>query len=132
MRVVLDSNIFVSAFAFPGGKGEEAIAKIARGDAELVISKPIIHETLDVLVRKFDHTPEELAHVAVLLSDLGKVVTPRAKLKVLDDEPDNRILECAITGHADVIVTGDQAMLDLGSYQGIRIITLREFLKSSG
>jgi predicted nucleic acid-binding protein len=49
----------------------------------------------------------------------------------VNDEPDNGILECAVAGGADVIVTGDWAMLDLGSYEGIRMLTLREFLKSS-
>lgn len=128
MRAVFDTNIFVSAIVFPGGRAEAAVIKAAQGDVDLVISKPIIRETLDVLARKFDRTPEELARVAVFLSELGEVVAPRAKLKVLGDEPDNRILECAVAGRADVIITGDQAMLDLGSYQGIRIMTLREFL----
>jgi len=130
VRAVFDTNIFVSAFVFPGGRAEEAVMKASQGDVELVISKPVIRETLDVLARKFDRTPEELARVAVFLSELGEVVAPRTKLTVLDDEPDNRILECAVAGSVDVIVTGDQAMLDLGSYEGIRIMTLREFLKS--
>lgn len=131
MRAVFDTNIFVSAIAFPGGRAEEAVIKVAQGDVELVVSKPIIRETLDVLARKFDRSAEELARVAIFLSELGELVTPRTKLKVLDDEPDNRILECAVAGGADVIVTGDRAMLDLGSYEGIRTMTLREFLKSS-
>ncbi len=131
MRAVFDTNIFVSAIAFPGGRAEEAVIKAAQGDVELVVSKPIIRGTLDVLARKFDRSAEELARVAVFLSDLGEVVAPRAKLKVFDDEPDNRILECAVAGGVDVIVTGDRAMLDLGSYEGIRMMTLREFLKSS-
>ena len=45
-----------------------------------------------------------------------------------DDEPDNRILECAATADADVIVTGDRAMLNLKKYQEIRILSLRQFL----
>ena len=94
----------------------------------LVISRPIIHEVLDVLARKFDRNPEELARVAVYLSQLAEVVAPRSRLKVLRDEPDNRILECAVTGKADAIVTGDQAMLQLGEYRGIRILSLRDFL----
>jgi predicted nucleic acid-binding protein len=47
---------------------------------------------------------------------------------VLRDEPDNRILECAVTAKARVIVTGDQAMLALGEYRGIRILSLKDFL----
>ena len=46
----------------------------------------------------------------------------------MKDEPDNRILECAVAGRADVIVTGDRALLALGEYRGARIISLREYL----
>ena len=48
------------------------------------------------------------------------------------DEPDNRILECAVAGKADVVVTGDQAMLRLGSYRRIRILSLKDFLAGAG
>jgi putative PIN family toxin of toxin-antitoxin system len=101
------------------------------GEVRLVISKPIIHELLDVLARKFGRDAEELARVAVFLAELTEVVQPRRKIKMLSDDTDNRILECAIAGRADVIVSGDRAMLELGEYQGVRIITLREFLGTS-
>src|SRR3989338_2793479 len=65
---------------------------------------------------------------AVYLADLAEVVTPRRRLKVLKDDPDNRILECAVTGKVNVIVTGDQAMLQLGIYRGIRILSSKDFL----
>ena len=128
MRAVFDTNIFISALAIPGGRAETALVKVAEGKAQLVISQAIIHEVLDVLARKFDRNPEELARVAVYLSELAEVVTPRRRLKVLRDEPDNRILECAVTAKAEVIVTGDQAMLALGEYRGIRILSLKDFL----
>lgn len=94
----------------------------------LCISKQIIHEVLGVLAQKFSKGPEELARTAVFLSELTELVVPRKKLAVLDDERDNRILECAVTGHADIIVTGDRAMLDLKKYQEIRILSLSQFL----
>lgn len=130
MKAVFDTNIFISAFAIPRSRAGAAILKVAEGDVQLVISRDIIHETLEVLARKFDRNPEELARVAVYLSELAEVVTPRRRLKVLGDEPDNRILECAVTGKAEVIVTGDQAMLRLGAYRGIRILSLKDFLES--
>lgn len=98
---------------------------------QLIISRAIIHEVLGVLARKFDRNPEELARIAIFLSELGEMVTPRNRLKVLRDEPENRILECAAAGKADVIVTGDQAMLQLGEYRGIRVLSLKDFLKAS-
>ena len=86
------------------------------------------HEVLGVLAQKFSKGPEELSRTAIFLSELAELVVPRKKLAVLDDEPDNRILECAVTGHADIIVTGDRTMLDLKKYQEIRILSLRQFL----
>jgi putative PIN family toxin of toxin-antitoxin system len=132
VKAVLDTNIFISALALPGGQAEKAVLAAVEGRFDLAISKPIIHEVLGVLARKFARDPEELARVAVFLSELGEVVQPRKTLHVLRDEPDNRILECALTAHAKVIVTGDRAMLDLGEYKGVRIVTLREFLESVG
>ncbi|MCL4477452.1 MAG: hypothetical protein M1508_14720 [Nitrospirae bacterium] len=49
-------------------------------------------------------------------------------VKILGDEPDNRILECAVCGNAGIIVTGDKEMLNLGKYEKVRIITLKEYL----
>ncbi len=128
MKAVFDSNIYVSALAIPGGRAEAAVHRVADGQVELVISTPIIHEVLDVLARKVGRDPEELARAAVFLSDLAELVRPRRKVDVLSDEPDNRVLECAVTGRADVIVTGDRAMLRLGEYKGIQIVSLTAFL----
>jgi putative PIN family toxin of toxin-antitoxin system len=128
VRAVFDTNIFISALAIPDGRAGMALLKVAEGGVQLAISQAIIHEVLDVLARKFDRNPEELSRAAVYLSELAEVVTPRRRLKVLRDEPDNRILECAATAKAEVIVTGDQAMLALGEYRGIRILSLKDFL----
>ncbi len=128
MRAVFDTNIYVSAFAIPGGRAEAALVKAVKGEVRLVISKLIIHELLDVLTRKFGRDAEELARVAVFLAELAEVVQPRRKIEVLSDDTDNRILECAMAGRADGIVTGDRAMLELGECQGVRIMTLKEFL----
>lgn len=128
MRVVFDSNIFVSALTLPGGQADRALRRVIDGRDHLIVSKAIIHETLGVLARKFSRDREELARVAVFLADLGSVVSPRRRVGVLDDEADNRILECAVIGDADLIVTGDNAMLRLGEYRGVRILALRDYL----
>ena len=128
MKVVFDTNILVSALAFPGGRGEAVLRRVIEEHDQLVISKPILDELLGILARKFSRDAEELAHVAVFLSGLALSVRPRRKLQVVKDEPDNRILECAIAGHAEAIVTGDRALLALREYRGVRIISLREYL----
>lgn len=130
MRVVFDTNIFVSAFVFPGSRADAAVRRVLDGEDELLISRAIIDELLTVLARKFARDAEELGRVAVFLTDLGAVVRPRGRVTILSDEADNRILECARSGQADVIVTGDRAMLALGRYQDIEIKSLRDYLDS--
>ena len=128
MIVVFDTNIFVSALMFPGAKAQRAVLKILAGVDSLVISKDLLDELLTVLARKFSRDREELSRVALWLADVAQIVTTGRTLKVLVDEPDNRVLECAVAGGADVIVTGDKALLALKSFQGIRIISLQAYL----
>jgi putative PIN family toxin of toxin-antitoxin system len=128
LKAVFDTNIFVSALAIPGGQAERAVDLVIDARVSLIVSKDIIYEVLGVLAQKFSKGAEELSRTAVFLSELGEVIMPRETIAVLGDEPDNRILECAVTGRADVIVTGDRAMLNLKKYTGIRILSLRQFL----
>ncbi len=128
MRVVFDTNIFVSALVLPGSRAEEAVTRVLEGRDHLIISKPILDELLGVLARKFSRDREELARVAVWLAEVAEWVRPTQHLSVAADEADNRILECAVTGQANAIVTGDQGLLRLGSFEGIQILTLRHYL----
>ena len=130
MRVVFDTNIFISALVIPGSLAERAILKIIEGGDILVISKDIINEVLSVLSSKFSRDKEGLSHVAVILSELGELVKPTHKVSIFKENADNRILECAIQGKADVLVTGDKEMLQLREYKGVRIISLEEYIGS--
>jgi len=132
VRVVFDSNIYISALILPGGQAAKALFRILDGVDKLLISKPILDEVLSTLARKFSHDGEELSRVAVTLTELAEVVKPDRVIQVLADNPDNRILECADKGDADYIFTGDKAMLDLKQYKGSRIISLREYLSGKG
>ena len=130
MRVVFDTNILISALVFPGGRGEAALCRITEERDQLVLSKPILDELLGILARKFSRDAEELAHVAVFISDIATLVRPRRRLAIVKDEPDNRVLECALTGNAEVIVTGDHELLALRHFRGVRLLSLRDYLES--
>jgi putative PIN family toxin of toxin-antitoxin system len=129
VRVVFDTNIFISAFVIPGSLAEKAILKIIEEKDSLWISKDIIDEVLSVLSSKFGRDREGLSHVAVTLSELAELVKPARRIKLFRDEPDNRVLECAIYGKADLLVTGDKEILQLGEYRGVKIISLKEYLE---
>ncbi len=128
MRVVFDTNIYVAAFVFPSGQAAMAFDRILEGEDTLILSQEILAELLTTLAKKFSRDAEALSQVAVVLTELAEVVTPRRRLGVLPDEADNRILECAEAGTADCIVTGDKAMLKLDAYEHVRIISLRQYL----
>jgi putative PIN family toxin of toxin-antitoxin system len=128
VRVVFDTDIFVSALVFPGGRAEEALSRVIGARDCLILSKPILDELLSVLARKFSRDPEELARVAVWLGEVAEWVRPARRLCVAAEEADNRVLECALAGGADVVVTGDKGLLELGSIEGVHIVTLNEYL----
>ncbi len=163
MKVVFDTNIFISAFVIPGGQAEKAILRIIEGRDIVLLSKRILDELLTVLSTKFSRDKEEISRVAVILSEMAEWVEPTERIRVLDDDPGrqvprehrllrrcqeaqygkvtfpgsprftggrlhNRILECASSGNADVIVTGDKELLRLAKYGNTRIISLKEYL----
>lgn len=125
---MFDTNVLVSALALPGGRGDEALRRVVDGEDSLALSKAVLDELLSVLARKFDHDREALARVAVFLSEAAEFVEPTERLAVLADEPDNRILECALAAGAQLVVTGDRAMLAQGDYRGILIVSLSSYL----
>jgi putative PIN family toxin of toxin-antitoxin system len=127
--VVFDTNIFISAFVIPGSLAEKAILKIIEKEDSLLVSVHTIDEVLSVLSSKFGRDREGLSHVAVTLSELAELVKSARRIKLLKDEPDNRILECAIYGKADFLVTGDKEILRLQEYKGVKIISLKEYLE---
>jgi putative PIN family toxin of toxin-antitoxin system len=128
-RVVFDTNILVSALVFPGGRADAALRRIIEQTDHLLLSRPIVDELLDVLSRKFARDAEELAHVAVFVTELAQMVAPKRRLRIVKDEPDNRIIECAVAGRAEAIVTGDKALLALHHYKKIKMLTLRDYLE---
>jgi len=129
MKVVFDTNIFISAFIISGSQAEKAVSRIIEGRDVLLLSKGILDEVLTVLSTKFSRDKEEISRVAVILSEMAEWVEPSEKIKVLHDDPDNRILECAVDGNSDTIVTGDKELLKLREYKKTRIISLKEYLE---
>jgi uncharacterized protein len=83
VRVVLDSNVLISALTLPGGHGDRAVSSILSGHITLVLSKPILDEALRILGSKFSRGAEELARVVVFLGDLAEWVEPRLTLSLL-------------------------------------------------
>lgn len=129
--MVFDTNVLVSAYAF-GGKPAELIRAVIRGEMALITSAEILAELARVLADKLDFDDEHIRAVVLQVARIGTVVQPERRLSVVDDEADNRILECAVEGSADAIASGDRHLLAIGSYERIRILTPAQLLRTMG
>ena len=117
LKVVLDTNVIVSGLNFVGGKPSETLDLVVYGDITNCVSSHIITETRKILVRKFKWE-EPAAEVAGLwLTTFSELINPDFRLAVItQDDPDNRILECALKAGAEYIITGDHHLLNLQIY----------------
>ncbi len=128
MRLVLDTNVLISALFWPGQPHRIWTAARA-GTVTAITSEVLLRELRDVLTRQtgsFKLTSKEFANVHRQVRIHCRFMRPTISLTILADEPDNRVLECAFTGNADLIVSGDQALRRLGEYEGIRIVSPAE------
>jgi putative PIN family toxin of toxin-antitoxin system len=113
------------------GKPYQILRMALDGAINLTVSQQILDEMADVLARKFDATPEEIAEATLIARAAARVVAPAVQLDVITEDPaDNRILECAMAAGSDYIVTGDKDLLRLGTYDSIKILKVSDFLKA--
>jgi len=129
LRVVLDTNILISAFIFPGGP-PEAVYRLALEDrVELVTSRPLLVELGRVLTEKFGWDSSRADEVVAQVARLGQVVRPTETVSEIAADPsDDRVLEAAAEGGAEVIVSGDRHLLRLGAWRAVHIEPAAKFL----
>jgi putative PIN family toxin of toxin-antitoxin system len=128
-RVVLDSNVLISAILFGGSPGR-VLDLVITGAVRCGISPPILDEVREVLQRsKFGFTAEQALVIVEELHGLCQLVEPTLRVRaVLSDPDDDMVLECAQAAKADTIVSGDRDLLNLVCYQGIRILSPAAYL----
>lgn len=129
MRAVFDTNVLISAYVFPGGKPEALYRLVLGGEVELVTTTPLLAEFGRVLQTKFGWEAGRSEEAVRQVARLGNLVEPMETLAAISEDPaDDRILEAATAGAVNHIVSGDRHLLRLGSFRGIRIVTVAEFL----
>lgn len=133
LRVVLDTNVYVSMFHYPQSPLGEIWRHAQCGTYELVISPAIVHELGHTLRHYFSWADEAVRNRTKALSRIAEIVTPKSVPHVIKDDPDDdHILACALAGRADLIVSGDRHLLKLKSYEGIGIVRPKDFLHTLG
>ena len=130
MRVVLDTNILISAFVFPGGTPETLFRAVLEGRIGLITSSALLAEFGRVVEAKFGWEPERAREAVALVARNATIVRPTDVLHVVDDDPDDdRVLEAAMAGEAEGIVSGDRHLLRIRSWEGISILKPAELSK---
>jgi len=129
IRVVLDTNVLISSIVF-GGNPRRILQHAIEGRITLIISADIIDEFKGVLSRdKFKYPGTMIYFVVNELMSISEVVTPDETIDVIKDDPqDNRILECASAGGANIIISGDKHLLVLKEFRGIKIMNPADFI----
>jgi len=133
LKAVLDTNIYIAAFAFPKGRSA-ALWDAARRSLFRVLTSPaIIREMAGVLRLDFAWQDDRVRKIIRVVAHVARIIAPRSVLSVVSVDPDdNRILECAVDGKADIIVSNDHHLLNLRKYAGIPIIAGVDFRRTLG
>jgi len=131
VTAVVDTNVLVSATLF-GGNPEKILDLAEAAKIEILISEEILEEFTEVLQEKFGFSSSMAELAASGIREISTLIIPTQRLSVIKEkEADNRVLECAVEGKAQYIVTGDTKHLQpLKEYRGIKILPPTQFLKA--
>jgi putative PIN family toxin of toxin-antitoxin system len=133
LHAVVDTGVLVSALIQRKGTPGEVLRALRDGRFTLIYTTPIIVEIIDVLGRdpfrmKYHIQPEDITALVNLIRLRGELVNPDRAVTVCRDPKDDKFLEAALAGKADVIVSGDADLLVLNPFEDIPILRPAEFL----
>ena len=135
MRIVLDTNVWLSSIFWPG-EADKVIRYVINRKIEVVVTKKILLEIVEVLNReaKFQRfiKNRKIAIESLIraIISITKLVISESKLNIIKQHPsDNKILESAVDGKVDYLISYDNHLLNLNEYKGIKILTPTDFLK---
>lgn len=132
LGVVLDTNILISATIRRGNQFNLLmLGKL--GQIKIITSPQILSEVEEVLKRaKFEFSAEHIAKALSEIKSITYLVYPNEKVNVVKEDPDDdAIIECALAGKADYIISGDGDLLNLKEYKGIKIRNYQDFIQET-
>jgi putative PIN family toxin of toxin-antitoxin system len=130
MKIVIDTNVFVSSF-FWGGHPREVFERVINGFDELYITDEILKEIMSVMSsKKFDVNKNEIEDYIRIIEKYSKnIVSKNIPKPISRDKSDDKILQCGLDGNVDYIVTGDNDLLVLKEHKTIKIISPKDYLE---
>ncbi len=138
IRIVLDTNLLVSAILTPQGTPAFILEHALKGTFTLIVSHGIIKEIRRVfqypklikLLKRNKITSQEIDGFIEKMLKVAVITPGQVRIReIQDDPPDNRFLECAVEGQADFIISGDHHLKNLEVFQGIRIVDPATFVE---
>lgn len=127
LNVCLDSNILVSAIGF-GGKPLRVLELALKKEFLLISSEHILTEVHRNLVSKLGFNPRDFTHFLEMITEVAVLFSPTGLVSVASESADNLVIETALMGYADVLVTGDRELVDLGKVGDLKIERTSVFL----
>ncbi len=127
VRVVFDTNVLISAIGF-GGKPRVLLLLALQKQILAFTSSILLAEFSEVVNKKFPRLISSLPRIEREIKRTFTIVSPKASISLVKDEDDNRVLEAAVEGKCQFIISGDRDLLDLGVFKRIRIVTSDQFL----
>lgn len=127
-KVVLDTNVLISAIAF-GGKPKEVVDLVLEEKIIALTSPILLAEFKEVYRKKFPLLAEDFELTVKSIEEIFEISQPKKTLDILNDEDDNRVLEAAVEGKCSFIITGDSDLLTLKKFRQIEILKPDDFLK---
>lgn len=140
MRVVVDTNVWVSAVLNPGGPPATAAEALGRGVYTLITSAPLLDELAEVLARprfarRYGVASQDIEDLVALLGEQAEVVSVAGTVHLCRDPDDDMVIETAINGRAELMVTRDDDLkrdwdlIQVLAGEGIEVLSVQQFLK---
>jgi putative PIN family toxin of toxin-antitoxin system len=133
IRAVVDTNILIRALIKPRGTVGPVLTRLAEGKYVIVYSERMLDELIAKLVLprlhdKYAIDAQTIETTVALLAIRGELVHPARAVKACRDPKDDMLIEAALAGNAEYLVTGDEDLLVLKKYESVRMVTPRAFL----
>ena len=130
-KAVVDTNVLISGL-FWEGTPKKVIDKFRYDpDHKMIFSPELIHELRSKLLVKFKMKPEIVTGIVSRITQYSELVNPKFLTEICRDKNDNMVLDTALAGNADYIISGDRDLLTLKEFNGIKIVTPGQFIPHS-